>query len=178
LVGEEPFAVLLADDLILGGQTSAMAELLEVYAERGGQIVSVMDVPLAHVSRYGILSHEERKGATCVIKKIVEKPQPEEAPSQTAVIGRYILSPQIFAFLEQQNKAVSGEIQLTDALAMTLKEGGSFTGVYLSGRRFDCGSREGMVCATLFRALQDPTLAPLVQREIEGEREGGQREAS
>ncbi|MDR1266886.1 MAG: UTP--glucose-1-phosphate uridylyltransferase [Holosporales bacterium] len=163
LVRDEPFAVLLADDLILGGRAPAISELLDLYYQEGSHVVSVMEVPKEQVSRYGILEIEERRGLVCSAQSITEKPQPEETSSRTAVIGRYILSPKIFPFLGRQILGSNGEIQLTDALAATLQEGTPLRGVYSSGRRFDCGLREGMVQATLFCALQEPTLEPSVQ---------------
>ncbi|MDR0406989.1 MAG: UTP--glucose-1-phosphate uridylyltransferase [Holosporales bacterium] len=165
LVGNEPFAVLLADELILGAKMPAIAELLQT-CEGEGNSIAVTEVPYEHVSRYGILAHAARQGMICTAHDIVEKPKPEEAPSQTAVIGRYILSPRIFGYLEQQKPTSSGEIQLTNAIACMLKDGTPLTGVYVSGRRFDCGARDGIVAATLFRALQDAALAPIVRESI------------
>jgi UTP--glucose-1-phosphate uridylyltransferase len=165
LVGDAPFAVLLADELILGGAAPALTELVQTEAE--GNVVAVAEVPQEHVSRYGILAHRGCSGKTCVAQAIVEKPTPEEAPSRTAVVGRYILSPRIFNYLERQEPGPSGEIQLTDAIAAMLKEGVPLTGVHVSGVRFDCGARDGVVGATLFRALQDPTLAAVVRDTID-----------
>jgi UTP--glucose-1-phosphate uridylyltransferase len=170
VVRDDPFAVLLADELIFNDSTSAIAELKGSY--RKGNVVAVTDVPREHVSRYGILAHSGRNGKICTAQSIVEKPSPEEAPSQAAVIGRYILSPEIFDYLKRQKPGPNDEIQLTDAIAAMLEEGTPLTGVYVSGTRFDCGAREGMLGATLFKALKDPALAAVVRNatETQGEK--------
>ncbi|MDR1910261.1 MAG: UTP--glucose-1-phosphate uridylyltransferase [Holosporales bacterium] len=166
LVEGAPFAVLLADELILGGRAPAIAELVQAYNTTEGNVVAATDVPQEHVSRYGILAHDPRNGMTCAVRSIVEKPTPEVAPSRTAVIGRYILSPRIFDYLTRQEPGSSGEIQLTDAISAMLQDGTPLTGVYVSGTRFDCGARDGTIKATIFQALQDPDLAAVVHEAI------------
>jgi UTP--glucose-1-phosphate uridylyltransferase len=135
LVGDEAFAVLLADDLILA-QTSCLKQMVDHQAKVGGNMIAVMDVPRAHVSRYGILQPGRDDGRLVEVKGLVEKPTADKAPSTMAVIGRYILEPKVFEHLERQNRGAGGEIQLTDALA-TLIGHSPFHGLRFEGKRFD-----------------------------------------
>lgn len=149
LVGDEPFAVLLADDLILGDRP-ALAEMLDVYNERGGNVIAVMDVPLEHTSRYGIVDPGPDDGRVVQVNHLVEKPSPENAPSTIAVVGRYVLQNEVFAFLAEKREGAGGEIQLTDALD---RLEGPFHGIRVSGTRFDCGTKAGFLEANLAYAL-------------------------
>ena len=151
LVGDEPFAVLLADDLVLA-ETPCLKQLVDAYAETGGNLVAVMDVPREHTDRYGILDVSSDDGRRVEIAGLVEKPDPAVAPSTLAIIGRYILLPEVFGHLARQESGAGGEIQLTDAMARMI--GGSpFHGVRFEGRRFDCGDRVGFVHANVAFAL-------------------------
>lgn len=172
LVGDEPFAVLLADDYIMSDTSPCLAQMTEAYED--GNLVAVMDVPQEHTSRYGILDVADTdsnqsttnllKGQTISAKGLVEKPSPETAPSTVAIVGRYILHPTIFKHLEAQKPGAGGEIQLTDAMATMIDEY-PFHGYFFEGTRFDCGSELGLLSASIQTALRRPNLeAPL--REI------------
>ncbi len=157
LVGEEPFAVLLADDLVLADRP-CLAQMVEAYQETGGNLVAVEDVPREQTDRYGILDVAKDGGRLVEAKGLVEKPAPEDAPSTLSIIGRYILQPAVFAELERQEPGAGGEIQLTDAMARTI---GTipFHGLRFEGRRFDCGSKAGFLEANIAFALERPDLA-------------------
>ena len=148
IVGDEPFAVILADDLI-DAEKSVIGQLAEARAARGGgNVIAVEDVPRAETNRYGIVSSEPIDGRTSRMSHIVEKPAPDKAPSTLAVVGRYVLEPGIFEHLRTIPRGAGGEIQLTDAIAGMLSSNTTFAYRY-EGRRFDCGSKEGFVAATV-----------------------------
>ncbi len=157
LVGDEPFGVILVDDLV-HARTPCLAQLAAVHAERGGNVVAVEEVPREHTARYGILDPGADDGRVVEVRAFVEKPKPEEAPSRLAVIGRYILSPRIFTILEDLPPGAGGEIQLTDAMTRLLAEE-AFHGVRFEGRRFDCGDRIGYLEANLALAMERPDIA-------------------
>ena len=163
LIGDEPFAVLLADDLVMS-KTPCLKQMVDVYGETGGSVVAVMDVPREHTDRYGLLDVNHDDGRLASVKGLVEKPAPADAPSTLSIIGRYILQPNVFRWLDRQEKGKGGEIQLTDAMASMLEDG-PFHGVRFEGRRFDCGNKVGFVEATLAFALSRPEMASAV-REI------------
>ena len=144
LVGAEPVAVLLADDLILGAP--AMAEMTSAYT--GGNMVALMDVPASDTGAYGIITPGSKQGNLTEITGIVEKPSPDKAPSSKAVGGRYILEPKIFDELGKGRRGAGGEIQLTDALAARIGHA-PFHGLNFSGERFDCGSKIGFLKANI-----------------------------
>ena len=144
LVGTEPVAVLLADDLILGAP--AMAEMTSAYT--GGNMVALMDVPASDTGAYGIITPGSKQGNLTEITGIVEKPSPDKAPSSKAVVGRYILEPKIFDELGKGRRGAGGEIQLTDALAARIGHA-PFHGLNFSGERFDCGSKIGFLKANI-----------------------------
>jgi len=151
LVGEEPFAVLLADDLVLA-ERPCLAQMLDVYPEVGGNLVAVMDVPRDQTDRYGVLDVVNDDGRLAEARGLVEKPAPAKAPSTLSIIGRYILHPEVFAELDRQEKGAGGEIQLTDAMARTIARI-PFHGLRFQGTRFDCGSKAGFLEANLAFAL-------------------------
>jgi len=151
LVGDEPFAVLLADDLVLS-KRACLAQMMDVYAETGGNLVAVMDVPREQTNRYGILDVVSDDGKLAEAKGLVEKPKPDVAPSTLSIIGRYILHPEVFVQLDKQEKGAGGEIQLTDAMARTIKRI-PFHGLRFEGTRFDCGSKAGFLEANIAFAL-------------------------
>ncbi len=151
LVGDEPFAVLLADDLVLSDRP-CLGQLLDVYAETGGNVVAVLDVPRDETRHYGILDIENDDGRLASVKGLVEKPEPDRAPSTLSIIGRYVLQPEVFDFLEERREGAGGEIQLTDAMASLLGQQ-PFHGLRFEGRRFDCGSKSGFLHACLAFAL-------------------------
>jgi UTP--glucose-1-phosphate uridylyltransferase len=148
VVGDEPFAVILADDLI-DAEQSAIGQLVDARSARGGgNILAVEDVPSAETEKYGIVSSEPIDSRTSRVSHIVEKPKPDQAPSTLAVVGRYVLEPEIFEHLRSIPRGAGGEIQLTDAIAGMLSSEAAFAYRY-RGRRFDCGSKEGFLAATL-----------------------------
>lgn len=163
LIGDEPFAVLLADDLVLS-KTPCLKQMTDVHSQIGGSVVAVTDVPREHTNRYGILDIEKDDGHLASVRGLVEKPDPVDAPSTLSIIGRYILQPQVFDHLDKQEKDAGGEIQLTDALAATLGND-PFNGLRFEGRRFDCGDKAGFLEATIAFALSREDLAPAT-REI------------
>lgn len=151
VVGNEPFAVMLADDLI-DAYTPAIGQLIEVRRHnKGGNVLAVQDVPLAETNKYGIVGVDDKSAQSSVIREMVEKPQPEVAPSTMAVIGRYILEPEIFNQLEKVERGAGGEIQLTDAIAAQLDEGKTYAHRF-DGQRYDCGSKQGFLDATIHYA--------------------------
>jgi UTP--glucose-1-phosphate uridylyltransferase len=148
VVGDEPFAVILADDLI-DAEQSAIGQLVDARSARGGgNILAVEDVPSVETEKYGIVSSEPIDSRTSRVSHIVEKPKPDQAPSTLAVVGRYVLEPKIFEHLRSIPRGAGGEIQLTDAIASMLSAEATFAYRY-QGRRFDCGSKEGFLAATL-----------------------------
>jgi UTP--glucose-1-phosphate uridylyltransferase len=150
-VGDEPFAVLLADDLIYGA-TPCLKQMIDVYRQTGGSVLACMDVPPEHTPRYGIIDPGARDGAIVEVAGLVEKPAVGDAPSNHAIVGRYILQPDIFEYLSEGIVGTGGEIQLTDAIARLIGaspvHGYSFEGV-----RYDCGDKIGYLEANVALAL-------------------------
>lgn len=156
MVGNEPFAVVLADDLIKG-PTGCLKQMVDAYEQVGGNLIAAMDVPREHTSRYGILSPGATQDNLVEVKGLVEKPKVEDAPSTQAVIGRYILQPEIFSYLANQETGAGGEIQLTDAMARMIGEV-PFHGVLFDGHRYDCGDKFGFLQANIAYALDRPDM--------------------
>ncbi len=156
-IGDEPFAILLPDDLMMC-DVSCTKQLAEAYQETGGNVVAVEEVPMERVSKYGVLDIAEDKGRLVSVKGLVEKPKPEVAPSNLTIIGRYVLMPEVIGHLAKHEKGAGGEIQLTDGMAKLI---GSqpFHGLRYEGRRFDCGDKLGFLEAQLAFALKRPELA-------------------
>jgi len=148
LIGDEPFAVLLPDDVI-AAEKPCLQQMVEAYAETGGNMVAAMEVPADKASSYGVLDIREDMGSLVSVKGMVEKPKAEDAPSNLAVIGRYILSPQVLTNLEAKQKGAGGEIQLTDAIAQEIVTSDNVYGYRFRGQRFDCGSKAGYLQATV-----------------------------
>ncbi len=166
LVGDEPFAILLADDLVMSKQP-CIGQLVDVYNETGGNALAVMDVPREHTERYGVLDVGADDGRLAEVKGLVEKPAPSVAPSTLSVIGRYVLLPEVFDILASQEKGAGGEIQLTDAMARMVGSA-PFHGLRFEGTRFDCGDKIGFLEATLAHALTRDDLGGDVQALIDG----------
>ncbi len=166
VVGENPFAVLLPDDLI-DARRPALRQLLDVYdRHRPHGVVALMPVSDADVSKYGIVAGHELPDGTFRITDIVEKPPLEKAPSRLAVIGRYVLHPDTFAMLERVPRGAGGEIQLTDALAALLREGHTLSGCLFEGRRHDTGDVLGYLEANIHYALKRPDLAERLRQSL------------
>lgn len=156
LVGDEPFAVMLVDDLILG-DAPCLKEMTDAHATTGGNMLALLEVPEDQTSRYGVIAPGEDDGRLVECRGMVEKPRPEEAPSRLAVIGRYILTPEVFDHLGAQQTGAGGEIQLTDAMAKLIGQQ-PFHGLRFSGRRFDCGDKLGYLDAVVAAAMARPEL--------------------
>lgn len=158
LIGNEPFAVLLPDDVI-AAEKPCLAQMVEAYEQTGGNMVAAMEVPPVKASSYGVLDIAEDMGTIVKAKGMVEKPKAEEAPSNLAVIGRYILSPKVLTNLNRMKQGAGGEIQLTDAIAEEIgsKEGGVY-GYRFRGQRYDCGSKAGFLQATVAFGMARPDL--------------------
>jgi len=148
LIGDEPFAVLLPDDVIAADKP-CLAQMVDAYGRTGGNMVAAMEVPEAKASAYGILDVPPSIGALNRVRGMVEKPKPGTAPSNLAVIGRYILSPQVLRNLDGQQAGAGGEIQLTDAIAAEIARADNVYGYRFEGQRFDCGSKAGFLQATV-----------------------------
>jgi UTP--glucose-1-phosphate uridylyltransferase len=157
-VGREPFGVILVDDLI-HAEVPCMAQLAEAHGRTGGSIVAVMEVPAEQTARYGVVDPGADDGRLVEVRGLVEKPRPEVAPSRLAVIGRYVLTPEVFDHLERQKAGAGGEIQLTDALARLLGRQPCH-GFRFAGRRFDCGDKLGYLEAIVALALDRADLGP------------------
>jgi UTP--glucose-1-phosphate uridylyltransferase len=158
LVGNEPFAVLLADDLIDGGKKSCLQQMIDAFRMNQSSIIAVQKIPPTDTGKYGVIDLLPDNNKLAEIQGIVEKPAPADAPSDLAVVGRYILTPRIFALLEQTGKGSGGEIQLTDAIAKLLLEQPVYS-LQFQGKRYDCGSKMGYLEATIAFALKHPELA-------------------
>lgn len=152
LVGDEPFAVLLPDDLVQS-EKPCLAQMVEAYGHVGGNIVAVMDVPREHTARYGVLDPGATDGQLVEIRGLVEKPKPEAAPSTLSIIGRYILQPEIFSHLAAKQRGAGNEIQLTDAMAKLIGRQ-AFHGYRFEGIRYDCGDKLGFLMANIAFALE------------------------
>ena len=152
LIGDEPFAVILPDDVIAADKP-CLQQMVEAYQETGGSMVAAMEVPADKTHAYGVLDIESEDGPLVTVRSMVEKPKPGTAPSNLAVIGRYILTPDVLETLNNQNIGAGGEIQLTDAIAAEMASNRSVHGLKFEGQRFDCGSKAGFLQATVSFAL-------------------------
>jgi UTP--glucose-1-phosphate uridylyltransferase len=157
LINGAPFAVLLADDLMMGpsGGKPVLAQMVEAYQRLGNSVIAVQEVPLDQVRRYGIVAGEPDGERLLKVRNIVEKPAPEKAPSRMGVAGRYVLTPAVFEHIRRQPRGAGGEIQLTDGIAGLLKDEAVHAFEY-AGKRYDCGSKEGFLEATVELALVHP----------------------
>jgi len=164
-IGNEPFAVLLADDLIQG-EPGALAEMAEVHADHGGNVVALMEVPPQDTSRYGVIAPGNDDGKIVEVVDLVEKPEPDDAPSNLAIVGRYILQPEVLDFLALGETGAGGEIQLTDSMARLIG-GAPFNGIRLGGTRYDCGTKIGFLEANIAFALERDDLGCDVYERLE-----------
>lgn len=164
LVGNEPFAILLADDVVLA-EKPCLAQMIEAYNDVGGNMVAVVDVPREHTNRYGILDVESDNGKLAKVRGLVEKPEPAKAPSTLSVIGRYILQPEIFYELDAKQVGAGGEIQLTDSMARLIGKQ-PFHGLRYDGTRYDCGDKVGFIEANVAFALAHPEMGDAVRAAL------------
>lgn len=164
IVGDEPFAIFLPDELMIAnrGSTGCMKQMVDAYNQVGGNLISVLEVPEQDVSSYGVIAPGTSRGALTEVRGLVEKPKREVAPSNLIISGRYILQPEVMTLLENQAVGAGGEIQLTDAMAQMIGLQ-PFHAVKFAGRRFDCGSKLGFVEATLALALERDDMAAEVR---------------
>jgi len=169
LVGNEPFAVLLADDLMIGKNhgLSVLSQMAVAFRQQGRSILAVQEVPLDQTRRYGIVAGESAGKQLIRVEQIVEKPNPDQAPSRMGVAGRYILTPGIFNEIRNQPTGVGGEIQLTDAIARLMTREAVYAFQY-EGKRYDCGSKEGFLEATVELALQHPQVGESFRQYLKG----------
>lgn len=164
VVGERPFFVHLADDLI-DAPEACLGQMANIFAEHGGSVLGVEEVPPDQTGQYGIIDGEREETGLYRLRGIVEKPSPDEAPSNLAVVGRYVLTPRIFDLLEETQAGAGGEIQLTDAIARLLEDE-SVYGYAFEGRRFDCGSKLGYLEATVHYGLKHPELGDAFRERL------------
>jgi len=166
VVGDEPFAVILADDLIDGFEQACLSQMVNIYKEQHCSVIGIEEIKAAETDKYGIIKPEEFYENVWKIKSIVEKPTPDKAPSTLAVVGRYLLTPAIFSHLEKIKKGAGDEIQLTDAIARLLAEE-QVLGFEFNGIRYDCGSKLGYLKATIDYALQHSNLREGFKKHLE-----------
>ena len=158
-VNNEAFAVLLADDVVDAPKRSALRQLIEVYEKYKAPVVATMRVQGEAISRFGVIDVEQIEDRIFRVKDMVEKPKPEEAPSDLAIVGRYIFTPDIFSAIERTDRGAGGEIQITDAMRIMVREGKEFYAVELEGKRHDAGDKLGFLIATVEYALKHEDLA-------------------
>jgi UTP--glucose-1-phosphate uridylyltransferase len=169
LVGNEPFAVLLADDLMCGPDDGApvLTQMVDVFRRVPTSLLAVQEVPADHVKRYGIVAGQPAGERLIKVEKMVEKPSPQEAPSRMGVAGRYILTPAVFEHIRTNPRGAGGEIQLTDGIAKLMTTEGVHAYQYL-GKRYDCGSKQGFLEASVELALKHPEVGPGFQEYLKG----------
>lgn len=162
LIGDEPFAVLLPDELLWNPANPCLKQMCDTYGEKGGNVVAVVEVPEEHTNRYGIVSPGEIAGPVTEVKGLIEKPKAGTAPSRLAVVGRYILQPEVMDILSEGKKGAGGEIQLTDAMAELLGKQ-PFHAQTFEGTRHDCGEKAGFIIANLALALERADIADTIR---------------
>jgi UTP--glucose-1-phosphate uridylyltransferase len=173
IVGDSPFAVLLADDLMKGenGGPGVLTQLVEAFKEVQTSVLAVQEVPREQVRRYGIVAGDAKGERLVKVQQMVEKPSPDKAPSRLGVAGRYVLTPTVFEKIRNQPRGSGGEIQLTDGIAQLIASEGVHAYRY-AGKRFDCGSKEGFLQATVEFALEHPEVGSAFREYLQGLRSG------
>ncbi|MEJ5990754.1 UTP--glucose-1-phosphate uridylyltransferase GalU [Ramlibacter sp. PS3R-8] len=169
IVNDEPFAVLLADDLMCGPDNGpgVLTQMVEVFKEVQTSVLAVQEVPADHVKRYGIVAGDKVGDRLVKIKQMVEKPSPDKAPSRLGVAGRYVLTPEVFDRIANQTRGSGGEIQLTDGIAQLIGTEGVHAYMY-EGKRYDCGSKDGFLEASVAFALKHPEVGPAFREYLRG----------
>lgn len=160
-IGDDPFAVILPDDLVLS-ETPCLRQLADVYRDTGGNVVAVTEVPREQTNRYGILKIGQDDGRLVEVRGLVEKPEPKDAPSNLSIIGRYVLMPEVVSHLARMERGAGGEVQLTDGMARLIGNQ-PFHGLRYEGRRFDCGDKAGFLEAQIAFGLKRSDLGPAVR---------------
>lgn len=176
LIGDEPFAVLLPDVLIRH-KRGCLAQMMDVYDKQGGNIIALEEVPKEETQKYGVIATRNPDAAVIAVEGLVEKPKPEEAPSNLSVVGRYILQPELFDHLDKMERGAGGEIQLTDAMAKLIGQQ-PFAGMRFAGRSYDCGSKLGFIEANIAYGLSDPEIGGKVAQLLENYKQGQIHEAA
>jgi UTP--glucose-1-phosphate uridylyltransferase len=173
IVGDSPFAVLLADDLMKGpnGGKGVLSQLVEAFMEVQTSVLAVQEVPLEQVRRYGIVAGDAKGERLVKVQQMVEKPSPDKAPSRLGVAGRYVLTPSVFEKIRNQPRGSGGEIQLTDGIAQLIASEGVHAYRY-EGKRYDCGMKDGFLEATVEFALEHPEVGPRFREYLQGLRSG------
>ena len=166
VIGNEPFAIFLPDELMIG-KPGCMKQMVDAYNKVGGNVISVLEVPREEVSSYGVIAPGKTDGNLTEVTGLVEKPKMEAAPSNLIISGRYILQPEVMSVLEGQEKGAGGEIQLTDAIARLMQREAVYAFQY-EGKRYDCGSKEGFLEATVELALQHPQVGASFREYLKG----------
>ena len=156
LIGDEPFAILLPDDLVLHKQ-GCLSQMVDTYNDKGGNVIAVKNVPREETNKYGIVDIGTEDGNVTEVKGLIEKPDPDKAPSTLSVVGRYILQPEVLDYLSAFEKGAGNEIQLTDSMAKLIGQH-PFHGLKFDGKHYDCGSRLGFIEANLAYGLDDPEI--------------------
>ena len=164
-IGDDPFAILLPDDLVLS-ENPCLGQLADAYRQTGGNVVAVTEVPRAHTNRYGILDIGQDDGKLVEVKGLVEKPDPKDAPSNLSIIGRYVLMPEVIGHLSRMERGAGNEVQLTDGMARLIGQQ-PFHGLRYEGRRFDCGDKIGFLEAQIAFALKRPEMADAVRQFLQ-----------
>ena len=162
IIGDEPFAVILPDDLVLSA-VPCLKQMVDAWADIGGGMAAVMEVPRSETKRYGVLDVESENGKLIGVRGLVEKPEPEDAPSNLSIVGRYILPPEIFPLIEKTERGAGGEIQLTDAIAKLIGDH-HFHGFRFDGKRYDCGDKIGFLEANIAFGLARDDVGPELRR--------------
>jgi UTP--glucose-1-phosphate uridylyltransferase len=166
-VGDEPFAVLLADVVVhTPGIKSCLAQMVDVYNKLGGNVLALTEVPREETNKYGVIDFSREDGNVFEIKGMVEKPKPEDAPSNLSITGRYILQPEVFDYLSSFERGAGNEIQLTDSMAKLIGKQ-PFNGIRFEGKDYDCGSRIGFIEANIAYGLADPEIADSVRKLLD-----------
>ena len=166
IVGDEPFAVLLPDELLWQPESPCLKQMVGAYEQVGGNVIAVMEVPADQTDRYGIITPGVTSGELTEMLGMVEKPAPAKAPSRLAAVGRYILQPEVMGVLSHHKRGAGGEVQLTDAMAELIGKQ-PFHAFTYAGRRFDCGDKAGHITANIALALERPDLGPAVRAWLE-----------
>jgi UTP--glucose-1-phosphate uridylyltransferase len=169
IVRNDPFAVLLADDLMIGneGGPGVLSQMVEVFLQVQSSVLAVQEVPLEHVKRYGIVAGDASGERLVKVRQMVEKPSPDKAPSRLGVAGRYVLTPSVFDRIQNQPRGSGGEIQLTDGIAQLIDSEGAYAYSY-EGKRYDCGSKQGFLEASVDFALKHPEVGDAFREYLKG----------
>lgn len=164
VVGEEPCAVLYGDDVV-DGKVPALKQLIDVYNETGSSVIGLKEIPLAEISNYGVMGGKKIKDDTYQVEQLVEKPKPENAPSNLAIIGKYIVTPEVFGCIEKGGRSAGGELRLIDGLEVLMKSQPIY-GKILEGKRYDTGQKIGLIQATIDFALKRKDLGPELKKYL------------